>query len=98
MRIRTFSLKVSQIRKLSRNLLINFVTAYNSSDLIYFGTNTLASKEQITFLYEIKVAGKQQFKDYWNKTVVNPLSANPKKWPNTLKQFADEMFECLTIL
>ena len=65
---------------------------------MYFGTNTVASKEQITFLYEIKVAGKQQFKDYWNKTVVNPLSANPKKWPNTPKQFADEMFECLTIL
>ena len=29
---------------------------------------------------------------------INPLSANPTKWPNTLKQFvgkiADELFEC----
>ena len=30
---------------------------------------------------------------------INPLSANPKKWSNTLKQFvgkfADELFECV---
>ena len=25
----------------------------------------------------------------------NPLSANPTKWPNTLKQFGDELFECV---
>ena len=31
--------------------------------------------------------------------VVNPLSANPTKWSNTLKQFVgkivDELFECV---
>ena len=34
-----------------------------------------------------------------NKKTPNPLSANPIKWSNTLKQFvgADELFECLTI-
>ena len=26
---------------------------------------------------------------------INPLSANPTKWPNTLKQFADKLFECV---
>ena len=26
---------------------------------------------------------------------VNPLSANPTNWPNTLKQIADELFECV---
>ena len=30
----------------------------NGSDLISFGTNILASKEQIKCLYQIKVAGK----------------------------------------
>ena len=24
----------------------------------------------------------------------NPLSANPKKWSNTLKQFVGNLFEC----
>ena len=38
-------------------------------------TNTLASKKQIKSHYEIKEAGKQQFKEYWNKTVVNNTSA-----------------------
>ena len=37
--------------------------------------NTLASKKQIKCHYEIKEAGKQQFKEYWNKTVVNNTSA-----------------------
>ena len=27
--------------------------------------------------------------------VINPLSANPTKWSNTLKQFTDELFECV---
>ena len=26
---------------------------------------------------------------------INPLSANPTKWSNTLKQFVDELFECV---
>ena len=26
---------------------------------------------------------------------VNPLSVNATKWSNTLKQFADELFECV---
>ena len=26
--------------------------------------------------------------------LLNPLSANFTKWSNTLKQFADELFEC----
>ena len=36
-----------------------------------------------------------------NSLKVNPLSANPTKWSNTLKQFignlqiADELFECV---
>ena len=32
---------------------------------------------------------------------INPLGANPTKWSNTQtirRQFADELFECLTIL
>ena len=33
--------------------------------------------------------------------IVNPLSANPTKWSNTLKQFrrqiADELFECVSL-
>ena len=34
------------------------------------------------------------------KTLVsfNPLSANPTKWPNTLKQFVGNVWVCLTIL
>ena len=43
----------------------------NNSDLLYFGANAFASKEQITFLNEIKVAGKQEFKEHWNKIVIN---------------------------
>ena len=27
--------------------------------------------------------------------MINPLSANPTKWSNTLKQFADELFGCV---
>ena len=27
--------------------------------------------------------------------MLNPLCANPTKWPNTLKQIADELFECV---
>ena len=46
-----------------------------SSDLISFGTNTIASKEQIKCLYEINVAGKQQFKECLSKTVVNNTSS-----------------------
>ena len=30
-----------------------------------------------------------------NWMFLNPLSANPAKWSNTLKQFADELFECV---
>ena len=26
---------------------------------------------------------------------LNPLSANPTKWSNILKQFVDELFECI---
>ena len=26
---------------------------------------------------------------------LNPLSANPTKWSNTLKPIADELFECV---
>ena len=26
---------------------------------------------------------------------IDPLSANPIKWSNTFKQFADELFECV---
>ena len=47
----------------------------NSSDLISLGTNTLASKKQIKCFHEIKVAGKQQINDYWNKTVGNNTSS-----------------------
>ena len=36
----------------------------NSSDLLPFSTNTLASQEQIKCLYQIKVAGKHQFKQF----------------------------------
>ena len=46
---------------------------------MYFGTNILASKEQIKLLHEIKVAGKQQFKEYWNKTVINKESKDYKR-------------------
>ena len=28
---------------------------------------------------------------------INPLSANPTKWSNTLKQFVDELFECVRL-
>ena len=29
---------------------------------------------------------------------LNPLSANPTKWPNTLKQFADKLLtNCLSV-
>ena len=42
----------------------------NSSVLISFGTNALSSKEEIKCLLKIKVAGKQQFKEYWNKAVL----------------------------
>ena len=41
--------------------------------------------------------GRSTIKNLKNQTV-NPLSANSTKLSNTLKQFADEMFECLTIL
>ena len=27
--------------------------------------------------------------------LINSLSANPTKWSNTFKQFADEFFECV---
>ena len=43
----------------------------NNSDLISFETNTFGSKVQIQCFYDIKVTGKQQFKDCWNKAVVN---------------------------
>ena len=33
-----------------------------------------------------------------NIFVFNSLSANPTKWPNTLKQFVGELFECLATL
>ena len=39
--------------------------------------------------------------DDWSIQIVNPLSTNPTKWSNTQtmrRQFADELFECLTIL
>ena len=29
------------------------------------------------------------------KKIINSLSANPKKWSNTFKQFVDELFECV---
>ena len=60
----------------------------NSSDLMSFGTNPLSSKEQIKCLYKIKVAGKQQFKGYWNETVVNNTSAIS----DTVKNNKFEMF------
>ena len=34
------------------------------------------SKGQIKFLYEINVADKQQFKEYWNKTVAKNTSGD----------------------
>ena len=39
----------------------------NSSDVVSFITNTLASKEQIKCLYEIKVAGKNNSKSIRKK-------------------------------
>ena len=52
---------------------------YIIADLTSFCTNKLAIKEQTKSLYKIKVAGKQQFKDYWNVTVVNKRSAISNK-------------------
>ena len=37
---------------------------------------------------------RSTIKNLKNQTV-NPLSANPTKWSNTLKRFADELFECV---
>ena len=54
----------------------------NSFGLISFGTNTLASNEQIKYLYDIKVAGKQQFKEFLNKAVANNTSAISDKIGN----------------
>ena len=38
----------------------------------------------------------------WKTTILNPLSANPTKWPDTLKQFVGSCRQivgvCLTIL
>ena len=47
------------------------------------------------YIHNNKIASKK-----WIKTrSVNPLSANPEKWSNTLKQmrrqFADDLFECV---
>ena len=43
--------------------------------------------------------GLTEYSAQYNEIIFNPLSANPTKWSNTLKQFADELFECvLTIL
>ena len=43
-----------------------------------------------------------RFVSTWNKRKVNPLSANPTKWSNTLKQFVGNsrriVWVCLTIL
>ena len=62
---------------------------FNSSfDLVSFGTNTLDSKEQIRYPYDIREAGKQQFKKYWNKAVVNNTSAIS----NTIKNNKCEIF------
>ena len=33
-----------------------------------------------------------------NRENINPLSANPTKWPNTLKQFVDKLpVNCLSV-
>ena len=35
---------------------------------------------------------------FWEKTFFNPLSANPTKWSNTLKQFVDNLpTNCLSV-
>ena len=60
---------VVQLKKAFEEFVNPFLD--NSFDLISFDTNTLASKEQIKLVYEIRVAGKQQFKEYWNKAVAN---------------------------
>ena len=49
----------------------------NNSDIISFGTNTLVIKEQMKYLYDIKITGKkqQQFQEYLIKKVVNNTCA-----------------------
>ena len=41
---------------------------------------------------------ERTFVSFENIFVFNSLSANPTKWPNTLKQFVGELFECLATL
>ena len=36
-----------------------------------------------------------RFPDILKTAEINPLSTNPTKWSNTLKQFADELCECI---
>ena len=39
--------------------------------------------------------GREICMTFWWTPGVNPSSANPQKWSNTLKQFVDELFECI---
>ena len=44
----------------------------------------------------MSLCDKEHLNNIWGSIYekVNPLSANPTKWSNTLKQF-DELFECV---
>ena len=46
-----------------------------------------------TYYYHEKVRRKMRTAILLH--LLNPLSAKLRKWPNTLKQFADELFECV---
>ena len=50
--------------------------------------NTLASQKQIKCHYEIKEAGKQQFKEYWNKTVNNTSTISDTIMNNKFETFS----------
>ena len=56
-------------------------------------------KYEITFIFGVQIFYEYIFgKSFKIITDHNPLSANPTKWSNTLKQFvgrSDELYECV---
>ena len=47
---------------------------------------------------KVSVSHLISFSRYQTKCVINPLNANPTKWPNTLKQFVGKLpTNCLSV-
>ena len=60
--------------------------------------NTSAFEEVAHFEVDKKIWNIKDWisQEQSKKKHLNPLNANPTKWSNTLKQFADELFECVS--